>query len=416
MRLIKFLLLLFTIASCYSLEIPKGYQPISVRKALSSPQILSFIQEGLKVIVEDAMKTKSIQRNNYNLSQINGIYRRGGFEHNYKFNCDFQNPDGSFILASFDVKYNPFIRTSSVTSYSFKIAKTLAEAISQNYVPLDVSEIIKNRNEIKKVVNFGLEQIVKRASWEGKIFANYPVYEVTSIKSVSKQISGRGIFYKCVINFTSNQNKNIETKVSEANFTVYYQPHQDKYFLLEFAVPFEKVYNIVESEIETSEIILKDIEDPFIPVAPQQASGFIVRDSLDFAVVRFINMNILSGHLPSWIKNVKKVEMKITGNGVFYKYDVELISQFNIKANASFIVHNIVTLNKKSVIAYSVQVQSSSETKSYSSPYNPFVNQENIETEPLDLANDKFGLGTIVNAFIEELELEQQSDVSMEFQ
>jgi len=51
-------------------------------------------------------------------------------------------------------------------------------------------------------------------------------------------------------------------------------------------------------------------------------------------------MNILSGHLPSWIKNVKKVEMKMAGNGVFYKYNVELISQFNLRVNASFIVHN----------------------------------------------------------------------------
>ena len=234
MRLIKFLLFLVALASCYNSSTPEGYKLISTREALSSPQILSLIEESRQVIIEVAMRTKSISRDDFNLSQINIIYQRADSEqYYYKSSCDFQSLEGSLILSSFDVKYNPFTTTSSVTSYSFKLVKTLSEMILNFYKPLNLAEI-DNRNEIEKVAHFGLEQIVKRASWEGKIFASYPVYEITSIKSVSKQISGRGIFYKCVINFAFNQDKNIETKVSEANFTVYYQPHQDKYFLLEF--------------------------------------------------------------------------------------------------------------------------------------------------------------------------------------
>jgi len=410
----KLLLFLALASSCFNTPIPEGYKSISIKEALSDPQILSLIEEGLKIIVEDSTEIKSIVRRggNYSLFQINSVYQKVDNEYyNYKFSCVFQNLLSNSILANFEVKYNPLEMTSSSTFYSFEIIDKIEEVILELYEPVDFSAI-ETRNEIEKVANFGLQQIVKQASWKGKIFANYPVYEVTNITSVFKQNSGQGIFYKCAINFTANPSKNREKKFSEASFIVYYQPYQEKYYLLEFVVPSETVYNVVDSEIETSEIILKDIEDPFVSIDTKQAKyKSIAQECPYYAIQQFRTMGFYNerNFRFGMVKNVNKLEAKIAGNGVFYKYDCEMVGEGNGTFNASFIVYNVVTLdNKKSLVAYSIkEIPTSSGPRSYSSPYNPFTNiEDNTEkdAETPVLEEIRPSIGIIENRLIEELE------------
>ena len=369
MKLIIFLLI---VTFCYSSPILGGYQPISIEEAQSNSRIKSFIQEGLQAITKDGMDTGEITTSDFVLSQINSVSLQILDEQNYKFNCDFQDSQGTTIQADFEVTYNAFSKESSVTSHTYKVVtESVSETVQQSYVMIETSEI-EHSTEIQKVINFGVEQVSKQATWEGKTSGS--TYQVSNIISVERQVSGSAIFYKCDVEFFAEQ------RFIEAKFTVYYQPQQDVCALIDYSLPNEAIENVVNTESVITEEILASVEDQFVQVDTEQVEqNQIVFDCLNYGVQEIKQIGIEKGQLSETelnIVSISKIETQIAGNGVFYKYDCELSSQQSQTITASFTVYYVITTTQQSLASYSVQVQTSEGTTSYSSNNNPEIETE----------------------------------------
>jgi len=363
MKLIIFLLI---IAFSYSTPILGGYQPISIQEVQDNKQINSFIQEGLQLIIKEGTEKGELTSSDFTLSQINSVSLQILEEQNYKFDCEFQDSQGVTIQANFEVTFNAFSKVSIVASYSYKvISENVNESVQDSYFEIDTSEI-EHSVEIQKVINFGVEQVCKQASWEGKVEG--ATYQVSNILSVKRQVSGSAIFYKCDVEFFAEQ------RFIEARFTVYYQPQQDVCALIDYSLPNEDVENVVNTETMVTEEILASVEDNFVQVDTEQAEqNTVVFDCLNYGVQQITEIGLSKGQLSEAglsITSITKIETQIAGNGVFYKFNCQLLSKQSQIIIATFTVYYVISTNQQSLASYSVQVQSSEGMTSYSSDNN----------------------------------------------
>ena len=365
----KLLLLVLTIAVCYSFPLLGGYQMVDVTEAQSSLQIQSLIQYGLQSIVQESIQDGKISSSSssFSLSSINSVYLQVLDTQNYKFNCDFVNADGLTLNSNFQVNYQDSTDAMTIASSSYSFQELdVSQAVQQTFSEVSSAEI-QYSSEIQDILQYGAQQASQQAIAQGKF--QQATYTISKVNSVYRQIVTSALFYKCDVDITDDQGT-----AGNALFIVYYQPLENQTSLVDYSCR----ANEQDTQASGSVTNIAPIQNQYTDISLEQVKNdHIIQNVLNYGVDQVTQVGISQSQIPSSKYNLTQVlsaSSQILGSGVYYNFICQLTSQQSDSVESTFTVYYQTITDQKSLTSYSYQVQnsqsSSSSNNAWSTAYN----------------------------------------------
>jgi len=338
-----------------------GYYQIPLHWVDLSEDIQNCITFGANAVVQIGVKQDKIPVSDYIIYNIIRVQRfvgaRGSY---YAIRIYLTNVNNVNLVTTFTCYIVKATKEISLYSYAYTASNILTQwftpggnettatpsnvttvtnstslVISASWDTLTVAELQENL-EAQQALKFGAEYVTNVSIQSNSAPAG--AYAISTIKSVSRKSSIRGVFYLCSVVLTSTTNVKITT-----NYTVY----------------IDKSTQIPGYSISSYQYQVSNDQDT-VSQQPDETTGYIAINITDIlgntqisAYINFGINQVLQNSETYTISAVNSAYTQVINGAYYYKFNVTLTSQ-DVTVQLNFIFYYKPATGEQVVTAYSI--------------------------------------------------------------
>lgn len=330
-----------------------GYQPLTSDEIQNSQEIQMLLKFGLQTVIDKGIQKGTLPNNTYDMTKLNKVEIYYDNDTSvYRYDVEFSDSATLVVRAVFILNYWPDTGIKKFVTSTYRILRTTYAPTEIQFVDIPIEDAEADPL-IRVLVNFGVQQILRKGMAEGKL--PMTPFSLSELQSAQRQVLPSATNYK----FNALLDNNNGTKVIAA-FVIKYVAEGRQMDLT--ASSFVIVGANGQTELAQADLqsdrSSNGLSKPVAIDPSTVKTDPVLQMILNFGIAEVTKSLVRSGKVNSTTfvaTEVRNITKQIV-NGINYKFDATLSDNNGTNVETMFTVFYQPALNKTSLAVYSYTI------------------------------------------------------------